>query len=126
VSFSLSVDPARLAIARLEPGTGVPAEVSGATFCSVTRTPDEVSVVAPEDVVPAAWRREGGWRALRVAGPLDFELVGVLAALLEPLAAAGVPVFALSTFDTDYLLVREERLADAVTALRAAGHAVDG
>jgi hypothetical protein len=69
-------------------------------------------------------RCEGGWRALRVAGSLDFSLVGVLAGLLDPLARAGVSVFVLSTFDTDYLLVKGHDLEKALAALRRAGHAV--
>jgi hypothetical protein len=69
-------------------------------------------------------RSEPGWRALQVAGPLDFALTGVLSSLLAPLAAAGVAVFALSTFDTDYVLVKEATLADAVAALERAGHRV--
>jgi hypothetical protein len=81
-------------------------------------------VVCPESVVPEGVRREDGWRCLGVRGPLAFELTGVLAALAAPLAAAGVPIFALSTFDTDYLLVPGDRLDAALAALDAAGHRV--
>jgi hypothetical protein len=80
--------------------------------------------VCPAARVPDDVRAERGWRALAVAGPLDFALTGVLAALAGPLADAGVSIFAIATYDTDYVLVRADRLADAVGALRAAGHRV--
>ena len=79
-------------------------------------------MISPEEAVPAGVRAQCGWRCLRVRGPLAFELTGVLASLAAPLAAAGVPIFALSTFDTDYLLVPGERLDEALAALGAAGH----
>ena len=101
----------------------MPAWATG-PFVSVTRTADELSVVCPEDVVPSEVRAERGWRCLRVAGTLDFSMAGVLAALVGPLAAAGVSVFAVSTFDTDYLLVKDQDLRRAVDVLRNAGHAV--
>jgi len=86
----------------------------------------ELSVVCADAAVPDGVRAERGWRALTVVGPLDLALTGVLASLAVPLAEAGVAIFAIATFDTDYLLVRRERLSDAVTALRAAGHRVIG
>lgn len=91
---------------------------------SVTRTAAELSVVCAEAAVPDGVRSETGWRAFRVRGPLPFHLTGVLARLAAPLAEAGVPLFALSTFDTDVILVRDDRLRDAREALRTAGHAV--
>jgi hypothetical protein len=97
---------------------------AGGELVSVTRTADELSVVCREDEVPDGVRCERGWRCLRVGGTLDFGLVGVLASLLVPLADAGVSVLALSTFDTDYLLVKGADLTKAVEALQAAGHVV--
>ena len=79
-------------------------------------------MICAEDAVPAGARAEHGWRSLRVAGPLDFALTGVAAALTTPLAAARVSVLAVATYDTDYLFVREESLGRAVAALEAAGH----
>lgn len=111
------------AVCRLPADAAWPAWPSG-EFVSVTRTADELSVVCREDAVPEGVRREDGWRCLRVAGTLDFSLVGVLAFLLVPLAEAGVSVFALSTFDTDYLLVKAEKLKAAVDVLRRDGHVV--
>jgi hypothetical protein len=92
-------------------------------FFSVTRTGEELSVVCREVLVPEGIRAERGWRAIRVAGVLDLSEVGVLASLVVPLAGAGISLFALSTFDTDYLLVKEHDLGRAVEALVAAGHA---
>ena len=95
--------------------------------CFVARTADELSAVCETAVVPAqTLAREDGWRALKVAGPLDFGLVGILAKIAGALAEAQVPLFAVSTFDTDYVLVKERDLKTAIGALRAAGCEVDG
>jgi hypothetical protein len=125
-SFHLTLLPERLAICRLPAGALVPewAQVAG-PLVSITRTADELSVVCDEADVPAEVTAERGWRALRVAGPLDFALTGVLAALVAPLAEAGVSIFALSTYDTDYVLVRETDVERAVAALAGAGHTVE-
>ncbi len=97
--------------------------ISGGFFC-VTRTDDELSVVCPEEVVPEDVRSEGGWRALKLEGPFEFSEVGVLDSVAAPLAEAGVGIFAVSTFDTDYVLVKKEYLQSAVAALRGRGHEV--
>lgn len=123
-TIELTVLPGRLAVCRLEAGAPPPAWAVGGALWSITGSADELSVVCTEAAVPDGARREGGWRALKVAGPLDFALTGVLSAIAGPLAAAGVSIFAVSTFDTDYVLVKEERLGEAVAALRAAGLAV--
>jgi hypothetical protein len=86
------------------------------TLTSITRTRDELSIVCPEDAVPPDTRVETGWRALVVPGPIPFEQTGVLASIAVPLAAAGISIFAVSTYDTDYVLVRE---GDVERALRA-------
>lgn len=122
-SFHLTLLPGRLAICRLPAGASVPEWAPAAgPLVSITRTADELSVVCDEAGVPAEVAAERGWRALRVAGPLDFALTGVLAALAVPLAEAGVSIFALSTYDTDYVLVREADVERAVAALAHAGH----
>ncbi len=100
-------------------------------FVSVTRTSDELSLVVAEEAVPRGATADGlrvqsGWRCLKVAGPLDFSLVGILASLAVPLAEAGVSIFAISTFDTDYLLVPASDLARAVAELKVRGHRVAG
>jgi uncharacterized protein len=113
-----------LAVCRLEPGRQVPDWAMQGSFCSVTKTPDEVSVVCPERAVPADAKAECGWRILKVEGPLDFSMTGVLACLTKPLAEANVSIFVLSTYDTDYLLVRDRDIASAVAVLRREGHRV--
>jgi hypothetical protein len=124
--FRLVVLEDTFAVCRLEPEAPVPSWAAGGPFVSVTRTAAELSAVCPAIAVPEGVRCERGWRCLRVAGTLDLSLVGVLASLLGPLSGAGVAVFALSTFDADYLLVRQADLGRAVEALRQAGHAVEG
>jgi hypothetical protein len=112
------------AVCRLEPCAPVPAWTAG-EFVSVTRTAEELSVVCPEGVVPEGVRCERGWRAWRIAGTFDLNsAVGVLASVTAPLAEAGVGLFAVSTFDTDYLLVKAENADRAAEALRRAGHTV--
>lgn len=87
-------------------------------FVFVGKTDSEISLICPSDRAPKdALSREEGWRALRVVGTLDFSLVGILAGITAVLAARGISVFALSTFDTDYILVKNERLAEAIEAL---------
>ena len=114
------------AVVRLDPDAPLPAWATKGSFWSVTRTDAELSIVCPQDDVPAAASAERGWCALEVAGPLDFTLTGVVASLVSPLADAAIPIFVLSTFETDYLLVREPDLERATEALRAAGHTVGG
>lgn len=99
-------------------------DFKGQELMCVARTADETSVVCRSGLAAGAARAEDGWRALRIDGPLDFGLVGILAEASGRLAAAGISIFALSTFDTDYILVKETRLEDAVVALRSGGHAV--
>jgi len=131
----LSLLAERLAVCRLPGGDELPEWAAAALaapqsgLAAVTRTVKELSLVVAEDLVVAReaapeLRVETGFRALEVAGPLDFSVVGVLAALTAPLAEAGVSLFAVSTFDTDYLLVRESDLAAATAALTAAGHRI--
>jgi uncharacterized protein len=114
------------AIVRCDPDGGLPAWATGGHFWSVTRTDAELSVVCRQDDVPSDASAERGWCALEVAGPLDFSLTGVVASLVTPLAEAEIPLFLLSTFETDYLLVRERDLARSVEALSGAGHSIDG
>jgi hypothetical protein len=122
--LNLSLLPGSFAVCRLESDAPVPGWVPKAGFVSLTRTDDELSIVCDESAVPDDLRVERGWRALKVKGPLDFSLIGVLASLAGALAEADVSVFAVSTFDTDYLLVRQVQLDRAVAALKAAGHSL--
>jgi hypothetical protein len=113
-----------LAVCRLPADAPLPPEMDRLPFFACTRTPDELSIIVPEDRVPPDWQCEPGWRALKVAGPLDFSLVGVLHSLTAPLARAGISLFALSTYDTDYILVRRHDLSRALAVLSAAGHVI--
>jgi hypothetical protein len=121
-SLSLIVLPQRFAICRLFPDEPIPNFLSLSPFWSITRTSDELSVVLSEDIVPADWKAETGWRCLKVIGPLDFDLTGSLASLAMPLCEAGVSIFAISTYDTDSLLVREDSLEKATQILLESGH----
>ncbi len=120
----LRLSPIEMAITRLEPGAEIPAWAWSGGWSSVTRTAGEVSIVHSWEFTAAGGRRSGPWRMLTVEGTLSHELVGVLLELIGPLAAAGVPVFVLSTFDTDQVLIPSPRLEAAVAALTGAGHLV--
>ena len=123
--LTLTIGPRRLAVCRLDAGAAVPDWFGAAgTPCALVRTEHELSLVAPQDAVPDDVRAERDWAVLAVEGPLDLALTGILATLSGVLARAGVPVFALSTFDTDLVLVPAARRQEAVEALRRAGHAV--
>ncbi len=89
----------------------------GSGFYSVTLTVDETSLVCSEELIPADIPSEKYFRIFKVEGPLEFDLTGILASLLKPLADAGIPVFTLSTYDTDYLMIKEENLERAIRAL---------
>ena len=113
----LTLLPQRFAICRFAPDTPLPVWVlhSSPSVWSITRTPAELSVVCPEDDLPPSIDRdvERPWRAFALEGPIPFGATGVIASLTAPLAGAGVPVFVLSTYDTDLLLVRAEHLGRA-------------
>ncbi|SFQ06168.1 hypothetical protein SAMN05421810_104346 [Amycolatopsis arida] len=127
--LGIDVRPGDYAVARLDPAAPVPAgllDAAGAGLVSVTRTAEELSVVCPAERAPAEAEVERGWRLLSVRGPLAVTLTGVIAALSSELAAAGVALVTVSTFDTDHILVRAGDLTRAVAALRAAGNEVHG
>jgi len=121
----LDLLPERLAVCRLDARAGVPDWIGVSAFYSVTRTPAELSIVCEEDVLPGAVKAQRGWRGLMVRGPLNFDETGILDSLARPLAAAGISIFAVSTFDTDYLLVPANCLALVTEVLSAAGHRID-
>ena len=112
------------AICRLAPDAPIPPWARGAEFTAIACTPEEVSVVCAEERVPPGVRVSTGWRVLTLRGPFALTAVGVLAAVAQPLATAGVSIMAIATFDTDYVLVREDQLASAMAALEMAGHKV--
>jgi len=125
-SLRLAVRPGRFAVVRRPARAPLPRWALSGPFHSITRTASELSIVCREGRVPAGVRREDGFRCLAVRGPFAFDVVGVLASLAAPLARARIPILAISTFDTDYLFVRQVHLARAVRALRRAGHLVSG
>ena len=112
----------RFSVHRLPADAGVPAAVLDSPFFSATRTHDELSIVVPEDVVVSGTRQESGWSCIQVLGPLDFGLTGILAGISRVLAAEGISLFAVSTFDTDYILVKQEACERARQVLEAAGY----
>lgn len=128
VAVELDVLASVVAVCRLPAGAPVPdwVELSGGGLVSVTRTRHELSIVVDQEAVPTGTVARRGWRVLAVRGPLAFSMTGVLAGLAGPLAEAGVPIFVVSTYDTDLLLVDHDRLEPAVAVLEAAGHTVHG
>jgi len=122
--LTLQLIPGEFAVCRLPAAEPVPAWADSAVFSSITRTAEELSIICPASQVPADVRREAGWRLLKFAGPFDFGAVGILASVTQPLASAGISLLAVGTFDTDYVLLKTGRLAEATRILEAAGHTV--
>jgi hypothetical protein len=126
--FDLDLLPEEYAVCRLPAGSAIPASLTSGpddkSVISVTWAPDELSIICPTDRVPADAIVETPWRCLRVVGPLDLALTGVLASLIGPLAQARVNIVTFSTYDTDYLLVPTVRLTEAIATLTAAGHRI--
>ena len=123
--LDLQLLPGRFAVCRLGPADPVPEWASApGTLMVLARTAQELSIVCDQRVVPEGVRAERGFRALVVSGPLPFDAIGILASITGVLAAAAIPLLAISTFDTDYVLVRDERVDAASRVLRAAGHTV--
>jgi len=125
MTITLRLLPGRLAVCRLAPNAAVPEWAMAGPLTSITRTPEELSIVCLEAQVPEDVLGEKEWRALKVQGPLPFSLTGVLASLVNPLSEAGISLFAFSTYDTDYVLVKEATLSRAIQALTGAGHSVE-
>jgi uncharacterized protein len=114
--------PDSYAVVRLHPGADLPEWVDKGPFRSVTRTDNEVSVVCRDHDVPDGESVDRGWTVLEAMGPLDFSLSGIIASLIQPLADAELPIFVISTFESDYVLIRSADLARAADALEEAGH----
>ena len=126
--LAIDVQPHEYTVLRLDPAIPIPAELFASTgLLSIIRTEAELSVVCLSGHVESlvAQRSEAGWRLLTVRGPLEFSLTGIMAMLAGTLAAAGVALFALSSFDTDHVLVKEGDLDRAIRAFREAGHEVN-
>lgn len=124
-SLRLLVQPGDYSMCRIqEPWQMPPLRFGEDTFFAMVRTADELSVICPEDEVREGTPTDDGWRVLKLDGVFAFTEVGILAALLQPLAQAGIGILAASTFNTDYVLVKGDRLQAAIQALRDAGHTV--
>lgn len=127
--LQLELLPIRYAVARLAPDAAIPDWARDPTFCVIARTGEELSIICGEATFPATDRppilkSERGFRVLRVVGSLDFEQIGIFASMAGPLADAGISIFPVATFDTDYIMVREDNLPRALEVLRIAGHTV--
>ena len=114
--------PGQFAVCRLSADAPIPTWATSGPFTSITRTADELSIVCSLENTPQEHRPEVPWICLKLEGPFDFQQVGILASFIAPLAERGVPIFAISTYDTDYVLVREDIADIALDALREAGH----
>ena len=114
--------PGRFAVCRLPANAPLSEWAWSAPFASVTRTADELSIVCPAENVPEEHRPTTPWVCLKIEGPFSFSEVGVLSSFIVPLAPKGVPIFAISTFDTDYVLIGEGSVETALQALKDAGH----
>ena len=123
--LTLTLLDGTFAVSRLAPDAVVPDWAWAGEVACVTRTRDELSIVCRADLVPPEVLSETGWRALRVKGPLSFALTGVFARIAQPLANAGISLFAVMTYDTDYVMVKQDQLPEAIDALIADGHTVE-
>jgi hypothetical protein len=123
-NLTLSLLPDNYSICRLGPEADIPPWALAGEFFSITRTEEELSLVCSQQVVPDGVQCEKGYRCIMVLGPLDFSLTGILASLTASLAEAEISVFAISTFHTDYLLVKADNLKRTVAKLKEAGHDV--
>lgn len=121
MELTLILLESKLAVCQLPAEAPIPEWAFAGEFSAIVKTPDELSIVCEQRLVPTQIRVENGWRAFKVQGPLDFSQVGVLAGIARPLAQAGVSIFVISTFDTDYLLVKEVFLDQSVRVLRQNG-----
>jgi hypothetical protein len=124
-NLSLKILPDRMAVCRFDSAAALPDWIAEISFYSITRTDAELTIVCPETHLTPGIVSEAGWRCFQVQGLLDFSEIGIIFSLTRPLAANGVSVFVISTFSTDYLMVKDKDLAKAIDALTAEGHRVN-
>lgn len=123
-TLDLILLPSTFAVCKLPADAPIPGWAADGTLSSITRTADELSIVCEELRVPQGVKCELQWKCFRVAGSMPFSMVGVLAALVQPLADVGISMFAVSTFDTDYVFVKADDLEKAQRVLKEAGHSI--
>jgi len=121
-TFQLVLLPDRYAICRLEPGDSLPPWINREGFVSITHTTEELSIICQEALVPPGIQCQAGLHILKFKGIFEFSQTGVLASVALPLAEAGVSLLAISTYDTDYVLIQSEQLKQAIQWLQEAGH----
>ncbi|MBD3869003.1 MAG: ACT domain-containing protein [Acidobacteria bacterium] len=120
--LTLKILPDKLSVCRLPADQPAPTLEPAGSFFSMTRTADEWSMVVPSAHVQPGWEAEPGWRCLELVGTFDFSLTGIMSALAGPLATAGISIFPMATWSTDFLLVRDGDLDEACLVLQRAGH----
>lgn len=120
--LTLAVLPGEYAVSRLSADAAHPTWAMQGDFWTLSRTADELSLLCAAELVPDGVQTQKGWALFKLHGPFEFTLTGILASVLNPLKDAGIGIFAISTFDTDYVLVQQHQLTAAVRALRQAGH----
>jgi len=125
MKLNLTLLRGKFAIAQLPPDAAIPAWISQSSFFSISRSAEELSIICEADIVPDNIKQELDWRALRVQGPIAFEQVGVLANLSTTLADGAISIFSVSTFDTDYMLVKQPDIPAALKLLEAKGHTIE-
>ncbi len=124
--MTLKLLPERLAIWKIPPGRPIPSFPQNQPgFWSITRTEEEISVVSDAHKVEGETQVQTGWRCFKVSGMLDFSLTGIIACLSVPLAEAGIPIFTISTYDTDHILIRDHQVNHAIKILESAGHKIE-
>ena len=122
--MKLRVLPGKYDICRLDMDESIPVWAVQSDFFSVTRTGEELSVVCQKEKIPSGTRSEKDWRVLKIEGPLDFSLIGILSAVSSVLAENKISIFAVSTYDTDYILVKDKDIKKAISALSAGKYEV--
>jgi hypothetical protein len=124
-TLNLQLLPGEFAICQLDADQEIPGWASLGTFHSITRTPDELSILCARPQIPDHIPCQPGWRLLMIEGPFEFDEIGVLAAITTPLAQAGISLLTISTYDTDYILIQQDKYNQAVKVLETAGHRID-
>jgi uncharacterized protein len=122
--LTLTQLPDHLAVCRLDARAPLPVWAGALPFCSITRTADELSIICSEDSVPDGVQCDRGWRALKIEGPFAFSQTGIIASIAQPLAAAGIGLLAIATYDTDYVLIQHDAMQVAIAVLQEQGHVV--